>query len=230
MHGPPGCGKTSYVTALAGQLGYNICVLNLGDPSMTDDRLQHILAVVPPRCLVLLEDIDFAVTAQEPHDPKGPYAGVTRVTFSGMLNALDGVVATEERIVFMTTNHYDKLPQVLIRPGRVDLSVYIGVASKSQVNQMFLRFFPEEETLAQQFSTLCEGEGLSMAELQGFFMFFKNKPDKAVANLGPYLQARRGPPPDQMKSSSEAASDQPASGDKVAPDSKEDVKNAGKVE
>merc|ERR1719316_31803 len=116
---------------------------------MTDDRLQHILAVVPPRCIVLLEDIDFAVTQDTKPTESGPYAGVMRVSFSGLLNALDGVVATEERIIFMTTNHYDKLPRVLIRPGRVDLSVYIGVASKSQVNQMFLRFFPGEETLSQ---------------------------------------------------------------------------------
>merc|ERR1719440_510951 len=158
---------------------------------MTDDRLAHILAVVPPRCLVLLEDIDFAVNPKTAPDAAGPYAGVMRVSFSGLLNALDGVVATEERIIFMTTNHYDKLPRVLIRPGRVDLSVYVGLASKSQLYQMFVRFFPGEETIAEQFSVTCEGEGLSMAELQGFFMFFKDQPEKAAANVGPYLQSRR---------------------------------------
>merc|ERR1719213_1168216 len=116
---------------------------------MTDDRLQHLLAVVPPRCLVLLEDIDFAVSGGKPADPSGPYAGVTRTSFSGLLNALDGVVATEERIIFMTTNHYKALPRALIRPGRVDLSVFVGLASKSQCYQMFTRFFPGEDTLAE---------------------------------------------------------------------------------
>merc|ERR1719263_468000 len=125
---------------------------------MTDDRLQHILAVVPPRCIVLLEDIDFAVTQDTKPAESGPYAGVMRVSFSGLLNALDGVVATDERLVFMTTNHYSKLPQALVRPGRVDLSVFIGLASKSQLHQMFIRFFPGEEALAEQFATLCEGE------------------------------------------------------------------------
>lgn len=191
LHGPPGCGKTSYVTALAGQLGYNICVLNLGDPSMTDDRLAHILAVVPPRCLVLLEDIDFAVSPTTKAAESGPYAGVMRVSFSGLLNALDGVVATDERIIFMTTNHVDKLPRVLIRPGRVDLNVYIGLASLTQLRELYTRFFLGHETLADQFAATCDGEGLSMAELQGYLMFFKDKPEKALANLGPFLQSRR---------------------------------------
>jgi len=191
LHGPPGCGKSSYVAALAGELGYNIAVLNLGDPGMTDDRLQHLLAVVPPKCLVLLEDVDFAVGDSQPADATGPYAGVMRVSFSGLLNALDGVVATEERIIFMTTNHFRRLPRALVRPGRVDLNVFVGLASKGQLRQMFLRFFPGEEALAEQFSVLADGEGLSMAELQGFFMFFKGQPQACAANAGPYLEARR---------------------------------------
>ena len=44
LHGPPGCGKSSFVMALAGELKYNICVLNVADPHMTDDRLQYLLA------------------------------------------------------------------------------------------------------------------------------------------------------------------------------------------
>eukprot|EP00435_Cladocopium_sp_Y103_P043026 s1688_g12.t1 len=191
LHGPPGCGKSSFVSALSGRLGYNICVLNLGDPSMTDDRLAHMLAVAPPRCVVLLEDVDFAVSQQTQHDPSGPYAGVTRVTFSGLLNALDGVIATEERVVFMTTNHYHALPRALVRPGRVDLSVYIGLASRSQLKAMYLRFFPGEEDLSETFATICEDEGLSMAELQGYFMFFKNKPEEAAANITAWLEERR---------------------------------------
>ena len=31
-----------------------------------------------------------------------------RLTFSGLLNALDGVASTEARIVFMTTNYLEK--------------------------------------------------------------------------------------------------------------------------
>ena len=39
LHGPPGCGKSSFVSALAGHLDYNICILSLNESGLTDDRL-----------------------------------------------------------------------------------------------------------------------------------------------------------------------------------------------
>ena len=58
LHGVPGCGKSSFVAAIAGEIGYDICVLNLSDAGLTDDRLSHALSAVPPQALVLLEDVD----------------------------------------------------------------------------------------------------------------------------------------------------------------------------
>jgi chaperone BCS1 len=39
LHGPPGSGKSSFILALAGKLEYNICILNLAERGLTDDRL-----------------------------------------------------------------------------------------------------------------------------------------------------------------------------------------------
>jgi len=36
------------------------------------------------------------------------YEGMGTLTYSGLLNALDGVASTEARIIFMTTNHVDR--------------------------------------------------------------------------------------------------------------------------
>ncbi|KAH9634003.1 hypothetical protein HF086_001205 [Spodoptera exigua] len=47
LYGPPGCGKSSYIMALAGELEYNICVLNLSERGLTDDRLNHLLRLDP---------------------------------------------------------------------------------------------------------------------------------------------------------------------------------------
>lgn len=46
LHGPPGCGKSSFVTALAGELEYGICLLNMSNRSMDDARLNGLLKLV----------------------------------------------------------------------------------------------------------------------------------------------------------------------------------------
>lgn len=49
LHGPPGSGKSSFIMALAGRLGYNICILNLSERGLTDDRLALALSNIPPQ-------------------------------------------------------------------------------------------------------------------------------------------------------------------------------------
>ena len=52
-------------TALAGELEYSICVLNLSERGLTDDRLNHLLSVAPQQNLILLEDVDAAFVSRE---------------------------------------------------------------------------------------------------------------------------------------------------------------------
>jgi chaperone BCS1 len=65
LHGPPGCGKSSFITALAGELEFGICVLNLSERGLTDDRLNHLLSVAPQQSIILLEDVDAAFASRE---------------------------------------------------------------------------------------------------------------------------------------------------------------------
>ena len=60
--------------------------------------------------IILLEDIDAAFVHREAGDHGG-----SNVTFSGLLNTLDGVASSEERLIFMTTNHLERLDPALIR-------------------------------------------------------------------------------------------------------------------
>ena len=131
---------------MAGELEYSIAVLNLSDRSMSDDRLQHRLADAPENSIILLEDVDSAFVSREDPENKhleSAYQGLNRLTFSGLLNAIDGVTSTEGRILFMTTNYIDRLDPALIRPGRIDLKQYIGHCSSIQLFSMFTRFYPE---------------------------------------------------------------------------------------
>ncbi|XP_018330663.1 mitochondrial chaperone BCS1 [Agrilus planipennis] len=187
LYGPPGCGKSSYITALAGELEFGICVLNLSERGLSDDRLNHLLAVAPQQSIILLEDVDAAfVSREDTVHQKAAYEGLNRVTFSGLLNCLDGVASTEARIVFMTTNYLERLDPALIRPGRVDLKEYIGWCSKYQIEQMFLRFYDGEKarTAAKEFANkvVAFGKNVSPAQIQGFFMFYKQANCEEVLN------------------------------------------------
>ena len=187
LHGPPGCGKTSFIFALAGALEYSICVLNLSDRAMSDDRLMHRLADAPENSIVLLEDADAAfVSREDSTETDSAFQGANRLTFSGLLNAIDGVTSTEGRIVFMTTNYIDRLDPALIRPGRVDNIQYLGHCTGHQLKEMFRKFYPEETAgLAEKFASEVVNLDVpvSAAQVQGYFMWFKKHPDQAVDNV-----------------------------------------------
>ena len=51
--------------SFAGEMDYNICVLNLGQAGLSDDRLSHLLAVAPQQSIILLEDVDAAVAGKD---------------------------------------------------------------------------------------------------------------------------------------------------------------------
>ena len=89
------------------------------------------------------------------------------ITFSGLLNALDGVASAEERIIFLTTNHVDKLDPALIRPGRVDLKEFLGNATEAQIRGMFSRFYgPDNKVLEDAFVERVKDKQISTAGLQ----------------------------------------------------------------
>ncbi|CDS07223.1 Putative Mitochondrial chaperone BCS1 [Lichtheimia ramosa] len=178
LYGPPGSGKSSFIQALAGELEYNICILNLSERGLTDDRLNHLLSNVPERSIMLLEDIDAAFTKRKQSDNQG-YQSM--ITFSGLLNALDGVASAEERIIFLTTNHVENLDPALIRPGRVDLKEFLGNATELQIRNMFRRFYGDDEkALEDAFVQRIAGKDVSTAGLQGHFVYFKDRPKEAV--------------------------------------------------
>lgn len=173
LYGPPGCGKTSFAQVLAGELQLDICILNLTHAGLTDDAVAEYLRDAPQNAIIVLEDVDAifverTVTAKEGGD--GKRGGNTTVSFSGLLNALDGVASQEGRLLFMTTNHIEKLDPALIRPGRCDVQLQLKLASKNQMERMFLRFYPGEETLAKVFAASLPANELSMAALQGYFL------------------------------------------------------------
>jgi len=65
----------------------------------------------------------------------------SRITLSGLLNALDGISAQEGRLLFATTNRYHILDPALTRPGRMDLHIEFRLASRYQARELYKRFY-----------------------------------------------------------------------------------------
>ncbi|CZT16876.1 related to BCS1-mitochondrial protein of the AAA family of ATPases [Ramularia collo-cygni] len=168
LEGPPGTGKSSLTAAIAGEFGldlYELKVSTIGG----DGELEGAMREVPPRGIVLLEDVDCVWSRDAPShssprssEDTGNSNGGGSVTLSGLLNVLDGVGSQEGRVVIMTTNHLELLDPALIRPGRIDFVVHLGYISKSCAREMFLRMFkPELVSWARLTSTstsMMEGD------------------------------------------------------------------------
>ena len=201
LHGPPGTGKTSFVQALAGKLDFNIAMLSLSQRGLTDDLLNHLLLNVPARTIVLLEDADAAFSNRRQADSDG-YSGAN-VTYSGLLNALDGVASAEERIIFMTTNHIDRLDDALVRPGRVDMTVHLGNATEWQMSALWDRFYSQHDPDGQGKQIFLNAAreaqlvgNVSTAALQGLFLYNKEDAEGAIAmvpQLAATVQAQQQP-------------------------------------
>lgn len=148
FYGPPGTGKSSLSTAIAGEFGLDLYEVKV--PSIANDGdLEQMFQEIPPRCIVLLEDVDAIWTSRDQryerpiNDNSSDHSGnsPSNVTLSGLLNVLDGVGSQEGRVVIMTTNKPELLDPALVRPGRVDFKVYLGNISRKSAEQMFMRMF-----------------------------------------------------------------------------------------
>lgn len=128
FYGVPGSGKTSLAAALAGELHMDLYLLNIGGSGMNDEKLSSLMADIRPGSMIVMEDIDCTVPERE--------AQPNRVTLSGLLNCLDGIMSREGCMIVMTTNHRSTLDEALIRPGRVDCQLEFGYANDEQKQRL----------------------------------------------------------------------------------------------
>lgn len=187
LHGPPGCGKTSLISALASQYDLTICPIPLSNPKITDNVLVSLMTSAPPESIIVLEDIDIVFTTHGIH-ARNVAASSTGITFSGLTNALDGVTSTEDKIIIMTTNFRDKLNlDAMMRPGRVDRIFEITYADTDALYELFLHFFPGKKKQANLFKNYVVGRNIPTAYIQSFFLKYKRDARSAWENCQLFL-------------------------------------------
>merc|ERR1712113_1245328 len=162
FYGVPGSGKTSLIQALAAKYDRQLAFVQPSHPKMTDESFKSCISKAPANSLIVLEDIDALFNKDRSKKNQA-----CPLTFSGLLNGLDGVGNPDGQIFIMTTNYVDRLDSALIRSGRVDLHIELQLA------KMFLLVYPENKEMAQLF---CEKvresfkNGISMAAVQQHFI------------------------------------------------------------
>mmetsp|Transcript_3948 Transcript_3948/g.8660 ORF Transcript_3948/g.8660 Transcript_3948/m.8660 type:complete len:486 (-) Transcript_3948:1256-2713(-) len=182
FYGPPGSGKSSMIKALATRYKKSVSVLAIAHPKMTDEKLADAVRKLKKDTILVLEDVDclFAATAVSKEE-RAMERGV-QLTFSGVLNVLDGLSAPwSTTLTIMTTNHIEKLNPVLVRAGRVDRKFHFPKPSTSQIEKFFLSFYPNaSDAIASAFArkvdrfskAQAELDSISMAVLQQMMIFF----------------------------------------------------------
>ena len=179
LYGPPGTGKSSAVLAIASAMKMDIAILSLANSSLDDDDLCQLLSNCPVNSIVLIEDIDCVFVERKAAEDKS-----NKLTFSGLLNAIDGVAAGEGRILFATTNHIERLDPALIRPGRIDRKELIDYADRDQLRRLFVRFFGDNDpSMADYFAESLTERTLPMSAVQTYLITHADCADDALMNL-----------------------------------------------
>lgn len=186
FYGPPGTGKTSTIKVIASQFDRVCCFLSMTNDRFSDQILADALSTLPRRALLVIEDVDALF--------KNRVSKSKSLTFSGVLNALDGLMSTDGVITVMTTNHIERLDQALLRAGRVDRQFYFRPPNQEDIGKLFKSFYPDAST-----DTVCkfvtnienrpkEQNSMSFATLQQLFIMQReNGPEECANAVGEFF-------------------------------------------
>ncbi|GLW33868.1 AAA family ATPase [Actinoplanes regularis] len=128
LYGPPGCGKTYLVKAIAGTGKANVLSVKgaellskwVGDSERAVRELFRRAREAAPT-LVFLDEVD----ALAPARGQGTDGGVTDRVVAALLTELDGVEDLRNVVVIGATNRPDLIDPALLRPGRLERLIYV---------------------------------------------------------------------------------------------------------
>lgn len=138
LHGLPGTGKTSMIYTIATEMDKNIAIIDFSDKDTSDTSIRRAIYKLPENTILCLEDMDSLFAADRKSDK-------STITFSGVLNILDGVIKNTGLVIFMTTNLLANMDDTAMK-RRVDYYLKFDLMKKSQIENMFKHFFPNQDS------------------------------------------------------------------------------------
>lgn len=145
LAGPPGTGKSTLILALASKFRLPVYSVALPGAEITGIQLADLLANCRKPAILAFEDIDSIKLST--HQSSKANGGIT---MADLLNAIDGIGASEDRLLFITANRPEILDTALVRAGRVDRKFYVDYARDEELNRFHERVsmhFPVEPWL-----------------------------------------------------------------------------------
>ncbi|PON99591.1 AAA-type ATPase [Trema orientale] len=199
LYGPPGTGKSSLVAAMANYLKFDIYDLQLASIKR-DSELRRLLLATGNRSILVIEDIDCSIDLPErlrgDEEEKSDHQNDkdSALTLSGLLNFIDGLWSScgDERIIIITTNHKERLDPTLLRPGRMDMHIYMGYCTFEALKQLasnYLEISGDHHLYGEIQSLLGETE-VSPAQVAEEFLKYENA-DSALEEFVKFLKKRK---------------------------------------
>jgi len=200
MVGPPGTGKTLLAKAIAGEAKVPFFSISGSDfvemfvgvgASRVRDMFEQAKKQAP--CIIFIDEID-AVGRHR----GGGYGGGNderEQTLNQLLVEMDGFEGNEGVIVIAATNRPDVLDKALLRPGRFDRQVYVGlpdIRGREQILKVHARKVPLDESV--ELSVLARGtpgfSGADLANLVNEAALFSARANRRVVTMEEFEKAR----------------------------------------
>eukprot|EP00808_Paulinella_micropora_P020257 g16806.t1 len=166
LYGPPGTGKTLIAKAVATESGLNF--MSIKGPELlnmyigeSEKNVRDVFARAREAtpCVLFFDELDSLAPAR---GQSGDSAGVMERVVSQLLSELDGVNKAADVFVIGATNRPDLIDSALLRPGRLDRAVYLGLSETHEDQARILAALTRKFNLAQDVSLLEVAQRISL--------------------------------------------------------------------